>query len=140
MSQEINTFSFLKGMTIEKEDFDFENPLVNKEYNQRTLNRYLSSIEMFIPFVNEINKCKGLSNKEHYTFFKSILPQKSIFFKYLKPVKEVDELSKKCLMRYYNISKRECDMYVEILTEKQIKDIVSIYNKEQLKAIEKDKL
>jgi hypothetical protein len=68
------------------------------------------------------------------------LPQKSFYFKYRKPVKEIDELSKKCVMKFYNITKRECDMYVDILSEKQIKDIVGIYNKEQLKDIDKEKL
>jgi hypothetical protein len=43
-------------------------------------------------------------------------------------------------MKFYNITKRECDMYVDILSEKQIKDIVGIYNKEQLKDIDKEKL
>ena len=47
----------------------------------------------------------------------------------MKKTKEVDELTKKCVMKYYGVTKRESEMYLQVLSEKQVKDIRDIYNK-----------
>lgn len=135
MADELNIFSFLKGMTIEKRDFDFDDVQVNKQYSQYSINRWLSMVDLFVPLVNEINKCSNLDNKTHYEMYKDTLPQESIFFKYIKRKKDVNEIDKLCLMKYFDITKREAEMYIEVLSEKQIKEIVSIYNKDQIKDI-----
>jgi len=129
--EEITIFTFLKGMTLEKRDFDFDDPIIKKAYSQRMIDKWISMNDMFLPLANEMNKCKNLDNKTHYEFYKNILPQQFIKFNYIKRKKEPNEHEKECVMKYYNITKRECDMYMEILSDKQVKDIVDVYKGHQ---------
>ncbi len=75
-------YDFLKRMT------KFWNSLddTKKKYSQYMINRYLSMEPEFITLVNDIQILQGsskLSDKHHFLLWSELLPNKSIFFKYI---------------------------------------------------------
>lgn len=124
----LTIFNFLKGMTQTKEEYDFSLPEVNTAYNQYMLNRYISMVEMFIPLVNQMNRMQNVPNDIHYEFYKSILPKRNIYFKYISKVKNVNQQDIDYIAEYYEISTREARMYADILDEKDIKKITKKFD------------
>ncbi len=121
----LTPFSFLKGMTETKAVFDFSLNEVKTAYKQFLLNRYLSSIRIFIPLVVVVNRMGVIPDEMHYEFFKSKLPERKFYFKYLSRKKELNEHEIVCISDYYEISRREAKIYLEILNTNQIKEITN---------------
>jgi len=127
MENKINIFSFLNGMTETKEMFDFDNDEIRKEYSQFMINRFVSMTDIFVPVVNQINRFQNIPNHIHYEFFRSFLPKRKQFFKYIKKEKEINNEQKECIKKYYEIGEKELPGYLEILTKEQIEKIVKKY-------------
>lgn len=125
----MNLFDFLKGMTINKARFDFTNLEVKKTYDQYMINRFVSTSEVFLPIANEINRYPDIPSESHYLYYNSILPKRKQYFNYapLKKKKDVSKHERECIMRYYQIGIRDCDLYLNILTKEQISKIVGLY-------------
>lgn len=124
----MNIFDILKKITETKEDLDFDNEEINKAYDIYMINRFISMSEIFLPLVNEINKIPNIPKHIHYNFFRFALPKRKQFFSYIKKGKEVNKIEKECIMNYYEIGKKEVDIYIELLSENQIKRIVKKFD------------
>lgn len=135
METKKDLFFFLKEITVKKEGLDFTDDEVRKGYSPYIINRFVSMAEMFLPMVNDLNKY-NLPKEIHYAFMVNTLPKRTQYFKYLKKKKEPKDEYKKYIMKYFEVGKREADMYMELLTEKQIKDIIEIYKYGKNKKIE----
>jgi hypothetical protein len=124
----LNFFDMIKEICYHKSNLDFDNPEIYSAYNVYMINRYLSMVEMFVPFVMMVNNSK-ISKKDHYEFFKNLIPKRYYDFDYIK--KEIDkdlELKIKCVCEYFEIGKREAEIYLkDFINDKEIEKIMEIY-------------
>lgn len=100
-----------------------------KSYTPYMINRFISMSELYLPIVNEINKCQNIPKESHYTYYNTILPKRKQYFKYIKKKNEISESDKELLCKYYKVGPRQIDEYVNILTKEQIQIIVDKYQK-----------
>lgn len=121
-------YDLIYEIIVKKSDLDFTDDKINKNYNQYYINRNLSMCDLYIPIVNEINKY-NFSNKEHYNFFKSVIPRRSQrqYFCYIKKPKDLNATDKKYISDYFDVGLKEANEYIKILTEQQIEDILNVY-------------
>lgn len=123
----MNLFEHLDGLTIHKKEFDPNNDEQKKSYEPFMINRFVSMIDVYIPIINEINKYPNVPKETHYRFLQKTLPKRKQFFKYIKKKKDVTIEEKKKVMEYYECSMREAEMYVNQLSDEQIKNILDVY-------------
>ena len=81
-------FDYLNAMTQDKTTLDFSSDEVSKGYSQFMINRWISMVDVFAPFVNDMNKY-DVPKDVHYEFFKCFLPKRKTFFPYIKDRKSV---------------------------------------------------
>ena len=115
----------LKQINYEKSDLDFDDPEIYKAYDIFMINRYMSCVETFVPFVEIANTLK-LPKKSHYEFYKSIIPKNNTFINYIKKKKdeETDKILR-CISMYFEVGSNESRIYMEMLNHNQIERIVS---------------
>jgi len=128
-------FDHLNNLTAFKKEADFRSDEVKKSYNKYMMNRWISMVEFFVPFVNEINRY-DIPESVHYDYYLSALPKRKIFFNYIKKKKELDEEEKRYIADYFEIGKKEADIYINILEEDEIQEILNIYKYGKNKKIE----
>ncbi|MFW6219550.1 MAG: hypothetical protein ACOC33_01650 [bacterium] len=119
-------FDFLKSITETKDELDFSNDEISKGYQPYMINRYISMIDVFVEFVNELNKY-DLPKEIHYKAYKSILPKRKLFFPYIKKSKDLDLEEKKYIAKYFEVGLKEAEEYINILSEDEINEILKIY-------------
>ena len=119
-------FDFLKALTEKNVDVDFDNDEIRKSYQPFLINRFVSMCEVFVPFVNEINKY-DLPKEAHFKFLDSVIPKRKYFFNYIKKKKDISEKEKTILANHFKIGKKETEEYINILSEEEIKSIIDIY-------------
>lgn len=119
-------FDHFDRMTVKKEDFDINNDEHTKSYNNHIINKFISSEEIFIPLVNNINRY-DVPKDVHYNYYKSKLPKRKHYFKNVKGKKEVDDATRELICEYYQCSNGELEYHLQILTEEQIKNITQLY-------------
>jgi hypothetical protein len=90
-------YDFLKRITkfSYHQNENFWNSLddTKKKYSQYMINRYLSMEFDLITLVNDIQILQGstkLSDKNHFLLYSELLPNKSIFFKYIGKDKKMN--------------------------------------------------
>ena len=91
-----------------------------KAYQPFLLNKSLSYHQDSIFLTNEMNVRHGVDNRLQYMFFLNTLRKRQRFSKWQKPYvsKKLDTVKE-----YYQISTREAKDYVEILSDKQIREL-----------------
>jgi len=124
--KKISLFDHYNNVTLNKSDFDVNNDEYTKSYNNYMINRFVSMTELYIPIVNEINHYE-VPKDVHYNYYKSILPKRKHYFKYIKQKKEIDDKTKELLCEYFQCANGEIEYHLQILTKKQIKEIVDLY-------------
>ena len=122
---------FLDSIMNTKDDLDFNNTAIKGEYNSFMIDKFISSVDIFLDVANAMNINYSVPKAMHYEFYKSVLPKRKMFFPYISKSK-VKALHKKedieCIKKYYEISAREAEMYADLLNEQQIKMIVDKYD------------
>jgi hypothetical protein len=124
--KKMSLFNHLDNLTINKIDYDKNNDVQSKTYNNFIINRFVSMVDMYIPIANEINRF-DVPKDVHYNYYKAILPKRKQYFKYIKEKKEVDQKSKDLLCEYYKCAAGELEYHLKILTTEQIQTIVDLY-------------
>ena len=119
-------FEHLDNLTTNKTEADFNNDAFKKSYNKFMMNRWISMIDFFIPVVNEINKY-DVPDHVHYNYYQSVLPKRKFFFNYIKRKKDLNDVEKKYIAHYFEVGMKEAEIYINILEENQIKEILNIY-------------
>lgn len=96
-----------------------------KGYSAYMINRLVSMSDIYLPLSNEINKYQ-IPADIHYEFWKSVLPKRKMYNKYIKSktIKEDDLL---LVARYYEVGKKEAELYMSQLSTEQIASIVDLY-------------
>ncbi|MFW6122156.1 MAG: hypothetical protein ACOC80_14840 [Petrotogales bacterium] len=120
-------FDYLDGLTVDNKDLDFSDEEVNKGYPDYMINRFVSMSEIYVPVVNEINKY-DVPNSTHYRYYFSILPKRKHYFKYVKKKKDLDQKEKMVIARYFEVGLKDAERYIQLLDEKQIKEILEIFS------------
>ncbi|MBT4208101.1 hypothetical protein HOE22_07140 [Candidatus Woesearchaeota archaeon] len=108
--------------------WDSLNDREKKQWSNYMINRFLSMKMEWTDFVNEIQKLK-LDSYQLYVVYSSILPKGKQYLKYIKK-KKGTIYSKQVIQtfsEYFQISQSESEDYLNLLSKKQIRELVSKY-------------
>lgn len=125
--ESLSLFDHLNNLTENKTEYDPMNDVQTKSYEPYMINRYISMCDFYLPLVNEINKY-DIPKNVHYRYFLSSLPKRKQFFKYISKGKDVNKNDKEKIAKYFECGNREAEMYLEILSEDQVKTIVQKFD------------
>jgi hypothetical protein len=128
-------FDYLNSMTKDKTPLDFSSDEVSKGYSPFMINRWVSMVDVFAPFANDMNKY-DVPKDVHYEFYKSFLPKRKTYFPYIKKAKDLDLHEKKYICHYFEIGLKEADQYINIMSEEEVKEVLDIYKYGKNKFIE----
>ena len=123
----LTLWDHLNNLTINKTELNDKNDVESKSYNIYLINRFVSMCELYIPIVNEVNKYGNIPKKLHHTFLLNILPKRKQYFKYIKKGKELNETELSYIAEYFEIGIREAKMYINLLSEENVKEIIKLY-------------
>ena len=120
-------FDILDAITQTKEDLNFNDDEIKKNYSNFIINRFVSMSEAFIPLVNEINKYGDIPKSVHYRYLSSSMPKRKQYFKYLKKQKDINEDELPYIADYFSVSIREAKQYMTMLKKETINEILDTY-------------
>ena len=114
-----NPFDFVKSVSYDKKDLMVDE-VEEKAYQPFLINRALSYHQDSVFLTNEMNVRHGVDNRLQYQFFLNTLRKRQRFSQWQKPY-----ISKKLdtVKEYYQISTREAKDYVELLSDKQLREL-----------------
>ena len=124
---------WINQVLVHKKDWDSFTESDQKSFNAFIINRWLSMDKDFLEIVNYFQKYSigTLESREVYKFYCDMLPQGKRFNKYIKgkKIKKYDPELINILVNYFECSKLHVKEYLELMSKKQIKDIVKLYGK-----------
>jgi len=114
-----NPFDFVASVSYDKKDIMVDD-IEEKAYQPFLINKALSYHQDSVFLTNEMNIRHGSDNRLQYLFFLNTLRKRQRFSKWSKPYvsKKLDTLKE-----YYQISTREAKEYVNLLSEKQYREL-----------------
>ena len=114
-----NPFDFVKSVSYDKKDLMVDE-VEEKAYQPFLLNKSLSYHQDSIFLTNEMNVRHGVDNRLQYMFFLNTLRKRQRFSQWSKPYisKKIDTVK-----QYYQISTREAKDYVNLLSDKQVREL-----------------
>ena len=114
-----NPFDFVKSVSQTKIDLMVDE-VEEKAYQPFLINKALSYHQDSVFFTNEMNIRHGVDNRLQYVFFLNTLRKRQRFSKWSKPYisKKLDVIKK-----YYQISTREAKEYVNLLSDKHLREL-----------------
>ena len=113
----------------------------HKTFSTFIVNRWLSMDKDFLEIVNFFQKYSIglLETKDTYKWYCDVLPKGKRFNRYIKGKKQkkYDKELVEMVCKYFEISKKECTEYVEIMNKEELKSILQLYGTEpkQIKKI-----
>ena len=111
-------FDIAKEMCWGKEDLDFSDSDIIKAYDVYMLNRWLSMVHAWCPYVLMMNH--EVDPRIHYAFFKNLIPKGKYTVDYiLKPKKEDNEVYNSIISsicKYFKCGRREAEDYKKRLS------------------------
>ncbi|SVE34765.1 uncharacterized protein METZ01_LOCUS487619 [marine metagenome] len=119
-----NPFDFVKSVSQTKIDLMVDE-VEEKAYQPFLINKALSYHQDSVFFTNEMNIRHGVDNRLQYVFFLNTLRKRQRFSKWSKPYisKKLDVIKK-----HYQVSTKIAKEYVELLTDKQMKELKKTMN------------
>jgi len=118
----LNEISYLKTPSDQFTDTDW------KLFNSYLIHRYLSMSSEYCVFVNEVQAVPNLTPEQIYNIYLSLLPKTKKYFKYTKAASnkiDKDKVSKLSLL--LQVSQREANDYLALLSNDQFQDILNSY-------------
>ena len=124
-------FEHLSGIKEKKTSWESLTDMDKKSFSPFIINRWLSMNLDLLPIINILQKYTIglLSPKEVYKLYLDFLPKKKTFDKYVKGKKE-GKYNKELLQylsKWYGVSYREVQDYLEILPKQEVLDILMKY-------------
>ena len=125
----MNLFDHIKNLTQYKNEANFKDDEVATTYKQSRymINRYISMNEPYIQIVNEINSYPDIPDESHYRYYFNILPKLKVFFNYVKKTKTNADEEIKYIAHYFDVGKKEAEMYFNTLSQNDIDEIINKY-------------
>ena len=119
-----NPFDFVKSVSYTKKDLMVDE-VEEKAYQPFLINKALSYHQDSVFLTNEMNVRHGVDNRLQYLFFLNTLRKRQRFSQWSKPYisKKIDTVK-----QYYQISIREAKEYVNLLSDKQIRELKNRMN------------
>lgn len=121
-------FRILNYLSYDKVPYSKLTDAEIKSINVYMLHRYLSMDPEYCIFANEVQSIPNLSVEQVYNIYLSLLPKAKKYFKYTKAASEKidkDKVSK--LSSLLQVSQREANDYLALLSDDQFKDILNSY-------------
>lgn len=118
-------FDFLNAINDTKKDLIKEDPHTEKDYVPFMINRGLSYFPDTIMFANEMNTHASIPKNWQFDFYLNGIVKKKRFSKWHKRDQNSDQLA--LVMREYGYSAQKAAQALELLTEKQIKELQEKY-------------
>ena len=114
-----NPFDFVKSVSYDKKDIMVDD-IEEKAYQPFLINKSLSYHQDSVFLTNEMNVRHGTDNRLQYLFFLNTLRKRQRFSQWSKPY-----ISKKLdtVKAYYQISTKEAKDYLELLSDKQLREL-----------------
>ena len=124
-------FDHLSGLKENKTKWESLSDVDKKSFSVYLANRYLSMNFEFIDLVNEVQRFTNgqLGARDVYKVYYDFLPKKKTFDKYIKKSggNVVSEEIISYICKYFEVSSREADDYLEILSEDDVRSIIKKY-------------
>lgn len=118
-------FDFLNAINDSKKDLIREDPLTEKEYVPFMVNRGLSYFPDTILFANEMNQHASIPKQWQFDFYRLGISKKKRFSKWHKKDQNSEDLE--LIMKEYGYSSQKAAQALEILSDKQIKELKEKY-------------
>lgn len=120
-------FEFFGGFTNKKTEYNEE---LDNQYSQFMLNRFVSMVNGWEEKANIINKYSNIPNKNHYEYYKVVLPQRFQKINYLKEEKVTKDTKEilEILSNHYEISLKDAKIYYSLLKKMNKKELDKIIN------------
>ena len=121
-------FKILNYLSYDKVPYSELSDTEIKSINPYMLHRYLSMSSEYCILVNEVQSVPELSVEQVYNIYLSLLPKSKKYFKYTKAASnkiDKDKVSK--LSSLLQVSQREANDYLVLLSNDQFKDILNSY-------------
>lgn len=137
----ITLFDWLDNISVKKQDWDSFSDDDKESFNPYMVHRFISMYEPYIDIVNIVQKIPYTEKEKTYLTYKSILPKKKIYFKYIKnSVKSPNSDLIDKLTTYFMCSSNEAKEYLNILTKTDLENILTNMgvNDKELKKLIKD--
>jgi hypothetical protein len=121
-------FKILNYLSYDKVPYSKLTDAEIKSINVYMLHRYLSMSSEYCVFANEVQAIPNLNTEQVYNIYLSLLPKAKKYFKYTKAASEKidkDKVSKLSLL--LQVSQREANDYLALLSNDQFQDILNSY-------------
>lgn len=124
----ISLFDILNEICYHKSDIDFDDPEISKAYDVYMINRFLSTVEIFLPAIQDLNEAH-LPKQIHYNFLRTVIPKGMYQFDYPKKTKNEDAEIIESLARLLEVGIKEATEYLKIIDDKTIKRLTNVFKR-----------
>ena len=120
-----NIFDWLKEITLKKSDWDTFTDEQKEQFIPYMVNRFLSMSPEYVDIVNIVQKIPYTEKERIYKVYKSLIPKKNIYLKYIKsktptyPQKLLEYMA-----NYAECSQREAKEYIPLLGKDNVKNVL----------------
>ena len=120
-----NIFDWLKEITLKKSDWDSFTDEQKEQFIPYMVNRFLSMSPEYVDIVNIVQKIPYTEKERIYKVYKSLIPKKNIYLKYIKsktptyPQKLLEYMA-----NYAECSQKEAKEYIPLLGKDNVKNVL----------------
>jgi hypothetical protein len=137
-------FDWLNELTFNKREWSSFSEDQRESFNPYMVHRYVSMYIGYVELANIAQKLPLTEKEKIYNIYKTMLPKKKIFLKYVKKQnKNTYEDLLQYVANYYHCSFGEAEEYIDIIREAGVRGILwemGVDEKETDKLIKKAKL
>jgi len=118
-------WDWLNQITFEKKDWKSFTEDQQSSFNPYMVHRFVSMYNGYIDIANIAQKLPLTEKEKVYTIYRTMLPKKKLFLKYIKPEskKNQQELAE-YVANYFECGLGEAEHYIDILREEGVRGIL----------------
>jgi hypothetical protein len=125
MSSAMTIFNWLEQITYDKKDWKSFTEDQQASFNPYMIHRFLSMYEGYIDITNVVQKFPYTEKKAIYNTYKSMIPKKKMFLKYIKSTrKKTPDVLLNHISQHFSIPLGEAEDYAYILRKEGVHDIL----------------
>ena len=119
-------WDFIKELTVNKKRWDDYTEAEKNEFNSYMTHKILSMDENYIELVNLAQQIPPAEKKQIYNLYLNILPNKSLYSKYIKStIKSYSSELLTPIASYFVCSIKEASDYIDVLSKDDIFNILT---------------